>query len=882
MSPVRLPICLLLAGLLSASAAGQTVDPSGFGGLHYRLIGPFRAGRSLAGTGVPGNPDKYYFGAVGGGVWMSENDGRTWTPIFDTEHVASIGAIAVAPTDPNTVYVGSGEADMRSDIQQGDGMYRSTDGGKTWSHIGLEDTRQIAKILVSRTDSKTLFVAALGHQFGPNKQRGIFKSTDGGETWQSSLFVDENTGAVDLSMDPNDPNVLVAAVWQTRRPPWEVYPPSTGPASGLFRSTNRGKTWYRIDGVGLPKAVGRIGLSWVLARATASTRGGTRLYAVIDTNTSSGGGVFVSPDAGQTWTKTTGDTRLWGRGWYFGGITADPSNPDTVYVMNTATYRSTDAGKTFVPIKGAPGGDDYHGLWINPTDSKRMILTSDQGTVVSVDGAKTWSSWWNQPTGQFYHATVDNRFPYWVMGSQQDSGAMAVESRSNHETIGMREWRTMSAGGESGTIAADRLHPGTVIDENGTIERLQDGWHKRSDPTAGQKGGPWRKTWTIPVAGSPKDPKEFYASRQVVFRSGDEGNTWQIISPDLTRQTHTTPPNLDAPTAADIDSGAHHAVVFWLAPSPLDSKRLWAGTDDGLIWLTRDNGKTWENVTPSELTPWSTVGIIDASHFSADTAYAAVDRHRLDDNHPYIYRTKDGGKHWDLITHGLPEGEFVNVVREDPVRPGLLYAGTDWGVFVSFDDGADWQPLQLNLPPSSIRDLVFAGDDMAVATHGRALWILDDLSPLRQVQPAHIDGVALYDPAPAVAFIRGAGFDDGTPMPLEEPRCENPPFGAVIDYSLPRDAAKVQLRILDAKGKEVVRYASGDQPSPPDPSRLTIVPVWVRRPQALGVSAGGHRYVWGFSDRTVPGDYTVELTVDGKVVTKKLKVVPDPRSKERR
>lgn len=874
MSGMRLVVVGCLAAACVSIAAGQAVDPGLLGGLSYRLIGPFRAGRSLAGCGVPGNPDKFYFGAVGGGVWESENDGRTWTPIFDRMHAASIGAIAVAPTDPNTIYVGSGEADMRSDIQQGDGMYRSTDGGKTWSCIGLEDTRQIGQIVVHPRDGKTLYVAALGHQFGPNKERGVFKSTDGGTTWQHSLRIDENTGAIDLAMDPNDPSVLVAAVWQTRRPPWEVYPPSSGPASGIEKTKDGGQTWTRIVGHGLPASVGRIGLSWV------HDKSGTRLYAVVDTNGKAGGGIYVSRNGGDDWTRTTADERLWGRGWYFGGITADPTNPDKVYVMNTATYRSTDGGKTFIPIKGAPGGDDYHTLWINPSDPKRMLLMSDQGTVVTVDGAKTWSSWWNQPTGQMYHATVDYRFPYWVMGSQQDSGAIAVPSRSNHDHIGMREWRPMSAGGESGTIAADRLHPGTVIDENGNIERLDDGWHKRVEPTQGKKGGPWRKTWTLPIAASPADPKVFYTSRQVVFRSGDSGGTWKIISPDLTRQTHVTPPNLDVPTAADIDSAPHHAVVFWLAPSPLKRGRLWAGTDDGLIWLTRDDGKNWENVTPPDLSPWSTVGVIDASHFDAGTAYAAVDRHRLDDNHPYIYRTRDSGKTWNLITHGLPEGEFVNVVREDPVRPGLVYAGTDWGVYVSFNDGTDWQPLQLNLPPASIRDLVFGGNDLVVATHGRAFWILDDLSMLRQIKAGQ-SGTVLYDPAPAVAFVRGPGFDDGTPLPLEEPRGENPPNGAILDYYLASDASLVKITIRDGKGKEVAKYSSADRRAAPDPARLNIVPVWVRPGPMVGATAGGHRFVWAFNDRTLTGDYTVDLDVDGKVVSRPLKVVPDPRLKKR-
>ncbi len=858
-----------LAGLLAAVAQAQTVDPSTFGGLSYRLIGPFRAGRALACSGVPGKPDKFFFGAVGGGVWVSENAGRTWTPIFDSEHTASIGSLALAPSRPETIYVGTGEADMRSDIQQGEGMYKSTDGGKTWSHIGLHDTRQIGKIIVDPRDPDTLYVAAQGHQYGPNEQRGVFKSTDGGKSWTRSLFVNADTGACDLAMDPSDHSTVIAAMWQTRRPPWEVYPPSSGPGSGLYKTTDAGKTWRQIKGHGLPDFFGRVGLS-------VPDSDPSRVYAVVDTNGKPGGGIYVSNDKGENWKLTTGDTRLWGRGWYFGGITADPKDPETVYVSNTGLYRSTDGGKTFVPIKGAPGGDDYHTLWINPDDTNRMISATDQGTIVTVDGGKTWSSWWNQPTGQLYHVIADNRFPYWVYGAQQDSGAIALPSRSNHDNISMRDWRPMSVGGESGTIAVDRLHPGTLIDDGGSIQRLEDGWHKSVDPTRGKTGGPWRKAWTMPIAASPIDPKVFYTSRQNVFRSGDGGDSWEIISPDLTRQTHHVPANLDEPTAKDIDAGAHHGVVFWLAPSPVAMGTLWAGTDDGLVWVTRDDGKHWKDVTPPQLTPWSIIGVMDAGHFDADTAYVAVDRHRLDDNRPYIYRTKDGGKTWDLITHGLPAGEFVNVVREDPVRKGLLYAGTDWGVFVSFNDGGDWQPLQMNLPHASVRDLVVAGNDLVVGTHGRAVWILDDLSLLRQ--PTVGSGATqLFAPADAVILIRPPGFDDGTPLPIEEPRCENPPDGAVIDYFLSEPAKLVEISIQDAGGKTLAKFSSKDKPRQPDPSRLTIAPYWVRPGESVSAEQGGHRYVWRLSDQAVPGAYSVVLSVDGKEYKQPLRLVPDPR-----
>lgn len=860
---------ILVALALAGVASAQSYDPSLFGGLGYRLVGPFRAGRALACCGVPGQVDTYYFGAVGGGVWKSENSGRTWTPVFDQTGVASIGAIAVDPSDPQTVYVGTGEADMRSDIQQGEGMFKSTDGGQSWARIGLPGTRQIGKILVDPKDANVVWVAALGHPYGPNIDRGVFKSTDGGKTWAKVLFIDKDTGAIDLAMDPSDPKTVLAAMWQTRRPPWSIYPPSSGPGSGLYKTTDGGSTWKQMVGKGLPKAIGRIGLSFCESKPD-------RVYAVIDTNGNPGGGIYVSNDKGVEWEQTSKDERLWGRGWYFGGITADTKDADTVYVMNTGMYRSTDAGKTFVPIKGAPGGDDYHTLWINPDDPMRMIVASDQGTVVSVDGAKTWSSWWNQPTGQFYHVIADNRFPYWVYGSQQDSGAMAVASRSNHDILTWREWRPLSAGGESGTLAADRLHPGTMIDDSGTIERMEDGWHKTVDPTHGKEGGPWRKTWTLPIVASPIDPKVFYTSHQRVFRSGDSGESWQLISPDLTQEKNTVPPNLDEVAAADQDKSPRKGVVYWLGASPVKLGVLWAGTDDGLIWKTMDDGAHWINVTPGLLKPWNKVGIIDAGHFSVDTAYAAVDRHRLDDNAPYIFRTHDGGKSWQVAVHGLPPDEWVNVVREDPVRKGLLWAGTERGVYVSFDDGDDWLPLKLNLPPASVRDIVFAGNDVVVGTHGRAIWILDDASMLRQVTSGAVT-TTLYKPADAVAFVRGPGFDDGTPLPIEEPRCENPPSGAILDYSLATAAKLVTLTVKDAKGKEVASFSSEDKPREPDVTKLTIAPYWVKPKTGLSTQAGGHRFVWEFGQNQAPGTYTVTLTVDGKPFSQPVRVVADPR-----
>jgi photosystem II stability/assembly factor-like uncharacterized protein len=893
---------LILACTLFARAVAYPVNPKLFQDLHWRLVGPFRGGRALAVTGVPGNLEAFYFGAVGGGVWYSGNAGRTWNPVFEKNPMASIGAIAVAPSDPNVVYVGTGEADMRSDIQQGNGMYKSLDGGKSWTHIGLEDSRQIGKIIVDPRNPSNVFVAALGHQYGPNAERGVFKTTDGGRTWSKILFKDSNTGAIDLAMDPVNSQVVYASLWQTRRPPWSVYPPSNGPGSGLYKSSDGGSTWSQIKGHGFPSQVGRIGLSISRANPNQIFRYGARgksldisaklsgnsnrLYACVDSPDPKAGGVYRSDDGGKTWLHTANDPRIWGRGWYFMGITADPMDPDVVYVMNTSAYRSTDGGKTFIPFKGAPGGDDYHTIWVDPTEPSRMIIGSDQGVIVSVDSGKTWSSWYNQPTGQFYHVATDNRFPYWIYGSQQDSGAMALPSRTIHTGVSSLYQRPIDAGGESGTIAPDPLHPGLLFSSTGSKESLETGWEQTIDPTLEHPETSYRSEWTMPIAVSLANPKVVYTSHQVIFRSDNGGSSWKTISPDLTRQALNHPQNLDAPTAADNDGVASRGVVYWLAPSPIRPKQLWAGTDDGLIWLTRDDGKHWLNVTPTALGPWSKVGIIDASHFDPNTAYAAIDRHRLDDNHPYIYRTRDGGKHWVSITAGLPKNQFVNVVRGDPKQKDLLYAGTDWGVFVSFNDGESWQPLQLNLPAASVRDIVFGGNDVVVGTHGRAIWILDDVAMLRQLAAGN--AAPLIKPDPAILFQRagtfGFGrFDEGTPLPLDEPQGENPPWGAILDYSVTRQAGPTVLTIFDEKGKLVRRISSDDSIPHVEPNRLDIPAYWIQPPTVLSGLPGGHRYVWDLRYRreggpiVPPGLYSVHLATNRTTTVQPLQVVHDPR-----
>ena len=893
-SLAALACTLVLAWLAPLRMHSQEFDPSFFSGLRWRMIGPFRGGRALTAVGVPGQPSVFYFGAVGGGVWKTSNAGRTWTPIFDAEPIASIGAIAVAPSNPNVIYVGSGEADMRDDISYGNGMYKSTDAGKTWARIGLEDSRQIGQIVVDPRNPDRVWVAALGHAYGANSERGVFRSTDGGKSWQKVLFKDENTGAIDLALDPRDSRTVYAALWQTRRPPWEVYPPSYGTGSGLYKSTDGGDNWQHLLGHGLPsEGLGRMGIAIVPATPD-------RIYLLVDAKE---GGVYRSDDAGATWQRTDSESRIWGRGWYFGGITADPKNPDVVYVCNTSTYRSTDGGKSFDAIRGAPGGDDYHNLWIYPDDPARMILSSDQGVVISVDGARTWSSWYNQPTAQFYHVITDTHFPYWVCGPQQDSGSLCTVSRSHSGTISSRDWRPIGVGGESHYVAPDPLDSnilyggsfGAAVGKyNLTTGETQDIAPSLAHP------GNYRRTWTLPTVFSPRDPHELYFSTQVLFRTKDGGNTWQVLSPDLTREDPGAPPNLDLVTVADVPAseGKRRGVIYTIAPSPLVAGEIWIGTDDGLIQVTRDDGKTWHNVTPPELTPWSKVGILEASRHDRNTVYAAIDRHRLEDLSPHIYRTHDGGQTWQEISKGIPEGSYVNAVREDPVRKGLLYAGTETGVFVSFNDGEEWQPLHLNLPNCSVRDLVIHVDDLVIATHGRSFWILDDVTPLRQASAAVAVSTA-YLFRPEVAYRIRPGSFEGTPLPPDVPQAENPPEGALIDYYLKSAPnGPVSLEVLDSAGKLVRHYSSDDKPPQVDPRRMDIPAYWIHPPLSLSPQPGMHRFVWdvhypgvpggnpqsrrfggGVGPWAPPGQYQVKLTANGQSYAQPLTLKMDPRVK---
>jgi photosystem II stability/assembly factor-like uncharacterized protein len=883
-------IVLVSTAALRAQSAAR-VDPSLYAGLRWRSIGPFRAGRVNGVAGVPGQPNVFYAGSVGGGVWKTTNSGRSWFPIFDSQPIASIGAVAVAPSNPEIVYVGSGEADMRSQISYGNGIYKSTDAGKTWAHSGLDNTRQIGRILIDPHDPNVVLVAALGHVYGPNPDRGVFKSRDGGRTWQKVLFKSNDIGAIDLAFDPTDSQTVYASLWNTRRPPWTVYPPSYGPGSGLYKSTDGGTNWQQIT-AGLPtEGLGRIGIA-----VAPSNR--NRVYAIVDAKE---GGLYRSDDAGATFTKASSDARIWGRGWYFGKVVVDPKNADLVYSSNTGVYRSRDGGRSFgEPFKGSPGGDDYHQLWIYPDDGNRMILGGDQGAVISVDGLNdhpTWSSWLNQSIAELYHVAPDYNFPYWLTGAQQDSGAVRVRSRGKFANITMRDWEPLCAAGESGYTAPDPLHPNIVF--GGTVEwcNVETGERKNVTPEINLPS-PARHNWTNPLVFSLADPHALYFGNQFVFKTTDGGEHWTRISDDLTRLQPTVPSNLDAATADDYDRNrGRGGAVYTIAPSPLRAPLLWIGTDDGLIKVTLDEGKTWNDVTPPDLIPWSKVAMIDASHFDANVAYAAVDRHRLTDNEPYLYRTRDLGKSWQRITRGLPPGVYVQTIKEDPKKRGLLAAGTELGVFVSFNDGDDWQSLQLNLPATSNRDLAFKDDDLIVATHGRGFWILDDISALRQA--GDVGTAAAYLFKPAAAIILPTPTDDGTPTQKDEAWAENPPTGAIIDYYLKLGATgPVVLEILDGAGSAVRRYASTDPVAPIDPNTLVTNAVWQRPQESLATSAGMHRFVWDFRPQppsggrggrggggggrggaapVSPATYSVKLTVNGQSYTQPLIVKPDPR-----
>jgi len=876
---------------LSSSLLAQQFSPSLFQEMRWRMIGPFRAGRTVAATGIPGKPNVFFIGLNNGGVWKTTDYGRTWDPIFDGQPTGSIGALAVAPSNPDIIYVGSGEGLQRPDLSVGDGIYKSTDGGKTWQHLGLRDGFQIPVVLVDPRDPNRVFAAVLGHPYGANQERGVFRSTDGGKSWQKILYKDENTGAIDLIFDPKNAQTMYAVLWSGRRPPWTTGGTILGPGSGLYKTTDGGNSWHPLT-KGLPtweQGLGRIGLG-------ISPSNPNRMYATVQADAEHAG-IYRSNDAGQSWNRVNDENRVYGRADDFAEVRVDPRNPDVVYSADTSTYRSNDGGYTWTAIKGAPGGDDYHRIWINPENPDIILIAADQGATITVNGGVTWSSWYNQPTAQFYHVITDDQFPYWVYGGQQESGSVGTASRSDYGGISFRDWHTVGVE-EYGYVAPDPLNPNIIY--GGKVSRYDQTTTQTQDVSpVVVRTGKYRFNRTAPLIFSPVDKHALYLGSNVLFKTTDGGQHWDIVSPDLTRDHPGVPANLG--NFAAKEKSEHRGVIYSIGPSFKDANLLWVGSDDGLIHVTRDGGRSWQNVTPPELTPWSKVAQIEAGHFDTNTCYAAINRFRLDDMHPYIYRTHDGGESWKKITAGLPD-QPVNSVREDPQRKGLLFAGTETGIWVSFDDGDHWQSLQLNLPATSMRDLVVHGDDIVVGTHGRSFWILDDITPLRQIS-AEVAQASAYLFQPQVAYRVRRSTNTDTPLPPEEPMGQNPPDGAVINYVLKENSGPVTLEILDSVGSLVRRYSTSDTPEPIDPKKLTVAMYWARMPRVLPATAGMHRWVWDLhyptpaverrdlpisaiphdtpleplGPRALPGEYTLKLTAGGHILTQKLTVKMDPR-----
>ncbi len=894
-------VFVVLSTMVSNHAAAQQIPESTYQEMSWRMIGPTRGGRTRAACGVASQPNVFYMGAVNGGVWKSDDYGRTWNPIFDGQPTQSIGAIAVAPSDPNIIYVGSGEGLARPDLSVGDGVYKSTDAGKTWAHLGLRNSQGIPALAVDPRNPNRVFAAALGHPYGASEERGIYLSTDGGQDWQKVLSKDSNVGGSDVQIDPSNPEIVYASLWEVRLGPWEDGNQYSGTGGGVFKSTDGGKTWRALSN-GIPKGIIQVDVAIAASQPS-------RLYASVATNEPSVG-IYRSDDAGENWTRITTDPRPALR---IGGgdlpvLRVDPKNPDVVYSASIVTMRSTDGGKTWTSLRGAPGGDDYQNLWINPNFPNIILLVSDQGALVSVNSGQTWSSWYNQPTGQIFHGATSSGFPYLVCGGQQDSGSVCVSSRGNDGEITFREWHPAGII-EYGYAAPDPLNPDIVY---GAGRRevskfsLSTGQFQNVSPIPAADPK-YRADRTQPIIFSPVDQHILYYTSNFLFKTTDGGQTWQTISPDLGREHGAIPASLGDKAAKDPNAEKIRGVIYALAPSFKNVNTIWAGTDDGLLWVTRDGGGNWKNITPQEITPWSKVTQLAASHFDDETAYASVSRFRIDDLRPYIYRTHDGGKTWRLITSGLPDNAPVNAVREDPVRKGLLFVGTESSVWVSFDDGDRWQSLQLNLPHTSMRDLWIHDDDLIVATHGRSFWVLDDISPLRQVTESVAKSEEyLFKPTIAYRVRRDTNTD--TPIPPDEPTAQNPPDGAIIDYFLARPTTTpITLEILDGQGKLVRKFSDADkrEPSAEELAKELIPQYWIRKPKRLSTDAGMHRWVWDLhypapraprseypiaavpgdtprlprGSMALPGQYTVRLTVRGLMVSEPLIVKMDPRVK---
>ncbi len=884
---------LMLACLNAGSTATGQVSSDLLQSLHWRSIGPFRGGRTRAVAGVPSQPNVFYVAQVNGGVFKTTDYGRTWLPIFDDQPTGSVGCIAVAASNPNIIYVGSGEGLQRPDLSVGDGIYKSTDAGKTWKHLGLRDGQQIPQIAVDPQNPDRLLVAVAGHPYGPNEERGIFRSTDGGKTFEKVLYKDENIGAADVQIDPSHPDVAYASLWEARQGPWENAA-WNGTGGGIFKSTDGGKNWKQLS-KGLPEGI-------IQANLTISASSPKNLFASVASP--DGVKLYASDDGGDNWRVATSDARPAGR---IGGgdlpvPRIDPKNPDVIYVASTVCWKSSDGGKTWTGFRGAPGGDDTQNIWINPNNTEIILLGYDQGAIISVNGGKSWSSWYNQSTAQLYHVGADNAFPYRLCSGQQESGSVCISSRGNDGQITFREWHPVGAE-EYGFVTPDPLDPDIVY--GGKLTRYDRRTAQAQNILPKLFRAPdFRMLRTQPIIFSPLDPHVLYFAANTLWKTRDGGRNWQQISPDLTRKTFELPETIGKYRSQPTAQPTQRGVIYAVGLSPLDIKRIWAGTDDGLVHMTTDGGAHWANVTPAQLKAWQKISIIDASHFNPGTAYAAVNTLRLDDLRPHIYRTRDSGSTWTEITNGIPNNENVNVVREDPERQGLLFAGTERSVYVSFDDGDHWQSLRLNMAASSVRDLIIKGDDLCVATHGRGFWILDDITPLRQLETKVTSADAfLFRPQTALRVRWNMNTD--TPLPPDEPGGENPPDGAVIDYYLGSvSSGPVTLEIRDAAGQIVRRYSSTD-PIPAIDPMLAIPLYWVRPPTGLSSAKGMHRFLWDMhyppvpgekpsypiaavyrntapdftSPWVMPGKYTVVLNVNGKTYTQALTVQMDPRVK---
>jgi len=886
---LRKGTAVLVALLFGTFVAEAQQDFSGM--LRWRNIGPFRGGRVRAVCGVPSQPNVFYFAQVNGGVFKTTDYGRTWQPIFDDQPTGSVGAIAVSVSNPDVIYVGSGEGLHRPDLSVGDGVYKSTDAGKTWTHLGLRDGQQIAAIAVDPKNPDRLLVAVAGHPYGPNEERGVYLSIDGGKSFQKTLGKDENTGAADVEIDPSNPEIVYAALWEAREGPWENGS-WNGTNGGIFKSVDGGKTWKQLNN-GLPNDIVQANL------AIAASAPQTLVAAVA---TKKAGQLYRSEDGGESWKLATEDERPGAR---IGGgdlplIRIDPQQPNVVYSAIVVCWKSTDGGKTWDGWRGAPGGDDYQNVWINPTNSDVIMLGSDQGAIVTVNGGKTWSSWYNQSTAQLYHVAAENAFPYRLYSGQQESGSVGITSRGPDGAITFRDWRPVAAE-EYGYCAPDPLDPDIIY--GGKLTRYDRRTHQAQTILPKPfRSADFRMIRTQPVLFSPIDPRLLFFAANTLWQTTNGGRNWTQISPDLSRKTFEVPASVGKYRSQPTAQARQRGVIYTVAPSPLDKNRIWAGTDDGLIHLTTDGGKNWKDVTPPAITAWQKISIMDAGHFDANAAYAAVNTIRLDDLRPHIYRTNDSGKTWKEIVRGIPENENVNVVREDPRRRGMLFAGTERAVYVSFDDGENWRSLRLNMPATSVRDLILKDDDIAVATHGRGFWILDNVTALRQSEIG-ADTTTLFKPQTAWRVRWNLNTD--TPLPPDEPQGENPPEGAIIDYRVGAGSTgPVTLEIKDSKGAVLRRYASSDPVPTPDP-KLKIPRYWVKQPQPLAAEPGLHRFCWDLHVEPLkevepaypmtavfqktapqptgpwvpPGDYSVVLSAGGKTLTQPLSVKMDPRIK---